>query len=146
MLSEQEIAVHRYNTWQKVREKAIHNAGGALPAGLVDIPRSLPPPPSSVDEPDILNLSMELNAASIDDVTGDLDEHGIERVPMADPGFDVCECLSQQPILLLNISIRDHCLMSATRKALLALLECTREERVYCQVRHPNSSCYHTVL
>ncbi|KAF8628365.1 hypothetical protein AX15_003900 [Amanita polypyramis BW_CC] len=87
-ISEQELAVHRYNAWQKVREKAIHNAGGTLPPGLVDIPRSLPPPPSSVDEADILNLSMELNAASIDDVAGDLDEHGIERVPMADPGFD----------------------------------------------------------
>jgi len=32
---------------------------------------------------------MELNAVSIDDVQGDLDEQGIERVPMADPGLDV---------------------------------------------------------
>ncbi|KAF8636602.1 hypothetical protein AX17_003412 [Amanita inopinata Kibby_2008] len=87
-VEEQEIAVSRYNTWQKVREKAIHNAGGALPNGLVDVPRALPPPPLSADEPDIMNLSLELNAVSIDDVAGDLDEHGIERVPMADPGFD----------------------------------------------------------
>ena len=52
------------------------------------------------DDTDILDLSMELNAASIDDIVGggvgiggiggvDLDEHGIERVPMADPGLDV---------------------------------------------------------
>lgn len=86
---EQEIAVYRYNTWQKIRETATRNAGGELPPGLADVPRSVPPPPPVVDEPDILNLSMELNAASIDDVAGDLDEHGIERVPMADPGFDV---------------------------------------------------------
>jgi serine/threonine-protein phosphatase 2A regulatory subunit B' len=32
---------------------------------------------------------MELNAVSIEDVHGDLDESGIERVPMADPGLDV---------------------------------------------------------
>ncbi len=32
---------------------------------------------------------MELNAVSIDDVPGDLDEQGLERVPMADPGLDV---------------------------------------------------------
>jgi len=32
---------------------------------------------------------MELNAVSLDDVQGDLDEQGIERVPMADPGLDV---------------------------------------------------------
>ncbi|KAM6500582.1 protein phosphatase PP2A0 B subunit gamma isoform [Amanita muscaria] len=87
-IQEQEIAVSRYNSWQKIRDTAIRNAGGTLPPGLLDIPRSLPPSPSPVDEPDILNLSMELNAASIDDVAGDLDEHGIERVPMADPGFD----------------------------------------------------------
>lgn len=33
---------------------------------------------------------MELNAVSIDgEVPADLDESGIERVPMADPGLDV---------------------------------------------------------
>lgn len=36
---------------------------------------------------DIMDLSMELNAASIDDIG--LDEQGIERVPTADPGLDV---------------------------------------------------------
>jgi serine/threonine-protein phosphatase 2A regulatory subunit B' len=38
---------------------------------------------------DMMDLSIELNAASIEDVPGDLDESGIERVPMADPGLDV---------------------------------------------------------
>lgn len=33
---------------------------------------------------------MELNAVSLDGhIPGDLDESGIERVPMADPGLDV---------------------------------------------------------
>jgi serine/threonine-protein phosphatase 2A regulatory subunit B' len=37
----------------------------------------------------MLDLSLELHAASIDEVPGDLDETGLERVPMADPGLDV---------------------------------------------------------
>lgn len=73
-----------------MREKALQNApGGKMPDGYVEIPHPLPPPPSPMDDVDILDLSMELNAVSIDDVPGDLDEHGIERVPMADPGLDV---------------------------------------------------------
>jgi hypothetical protein len=33
---------------------------------------------------------MELNAVSLDgEIPGDIDESGIERVPMADPGLDV---------------------------------------------------------
>jgi serine/threonine-protein phosphatase 2A regulatory subunit B' len=73
-----------------MRELALKNApNGKLPDGYVEIPHAPPPPPPSVDDNDILDLSMELNAASIDDVPGDLDEHGIERVPMADPGLDV---------------------------------------------------------
>jgi serine/threonine-protein phosphatase 2A regulatory subunit B' len=32
---------------------------------------------------------MELNATSINDMPGNLDEHGMERVPMADPGLQV---------------------------------------------------------
>ncbi|KAK0483553.1 phosphatase 2A regulatory B subunit-domain-containing protein [Armillaria novae-zelandiae] len=86
---EQQHAVDRYNAWQKMREKALQNApGGKMPANYHEIPHVPPPPPPTVDDNDILDLSMELNAASIDDVTGDLDEHGIERVPMADPGLD----------------------------------------------------------
>lgn len=37
-----------------------------------------------------MDLSMELNAVSIDgEVPHELDDSGIERVPMADPGLDV---------------------------------------------------------
>ncbi|KAJ7046710.1 phosphatase 2A regulatory B subunit-domain-containing protein [Mycena alexandri] len=88
-IEDQEHAVDRYNAWQKMREKAVQNApGGKLPQGYVEIPHAPPPPPPAADDSDILDLSMELNATSIDDVPGDLDEHGIERVPMADPGLD----------------------------------------------------------
>ncbi|KAJ3742184.1 protein phosphatase PP2A0 B subunit gamma isoform [Lentinula detonsa] len=87
-IDEQQQAVHRYEAWQKMRQKALDNTGGKLPEGYVEIPYPLPPPPPSAEDIDILDLSMELNAASIDDVIGDLDEHGIERVPMADPGLD----------------------------------------------------------
>jgi len=87
---EQEHAVRQYAAWQKMREKAIENAPGhKLPQGYVEPYRAPPPPPSAVDDADILDLSLELNAASIDDVPGDLDESGLERVPMADPGLDV---------------------------------------------------------
>ncbi|KAE9399325.1 protein phosphatase 2A regulatory B subunit [Gymnopus androsaceus JB14] len=87
-IEEQQRAVNRYDAWQKMRAKALTNAGGKLPEGYVEISYPTPPPPPSAEDIDILDLSMELNAASIDDVTGDLDEHGIERVPMADPGLD----------------------------------------------------------
>ncbi|KAJ7740681.1 protein phosphatase PP2A0 B subunit gamma isoform [Mycena maculata] len=88
-IEEQEQAVHRYNAWQKMREIALHNApGGKLPPGYVEIPHAPPPPPPTADDTDILGLSIELNAASIEDVPGDLDEYGIERVSMADPGLD----------------------------------------------------------
>ncbi|KAJ7172549.1 armadillo-type protein [Mycena filopes] len=88
-IDDQEQAVHRYNAWQKMREIALQNApGGTLPPGYVEIPHAPPPPPPEADDTDILDLSMELNATSIDDIPGDLDEHGIERVPMADPGLD----------------------------------------------------------
>jgi len=44
---------------------------------------------------DIENLSMDLSAASIEsEIAQDLDESGIERVPMADPGFEVGPFLS----------------------------------------------------
>lgn len=78
-----------------MRERAIKNApGGKLPAGFIEIDHPPPPPPSTVEDSDILDLSMELNAASIDDVPGDLDDSGIERVPMADPGLDVSSFLT----------------------------------------------------
>ncbi|CAK5264240.1 unnamed protein product, partial [Mycena citricolor] len=85
-MEEQEHAVQRYNAWQKMREIAIQNAPeGKLPAGYVEIQR---PPPPTAEDIDILDLSMELNAVSIEDMSANLDEHSIERVPMADPGVD----------------------------------------------------------
>lgn len=90
--SEQQRAVGRYDAWQKLRAKALQNApGGKMPEGYVEIEHAPPPPPPTVEDTDIMDLSMELNAASIDDVPGDLDEHGIERVPMADPGLDASQ-------------------------------------------------------
>ncbi|KAG7092323.1 Serine/threonine-protein phosphatase 2A 56 kDa regulatory subunit delta isoform [Marasmius oreades] len=96
-IEEQQAAVRKYEQWQKMRSVAISRA----PSGIIpnDIPHPPPPPPPPEDDTDILDLSMELNAASIDDMVGgsvgiggiggvDLDEHGIERVPMADPGLD----------------------------------------------------------
>ena len=76
----------RYEQWQKLREIAIHNAGGKLPEGFEE---SFPPPPP-VDDLDIENLSLDLSAASIDADIGDaIDDSGIERIPMADPGIEV---------------------------------------------------------
>ncbi|OBZ75093.1 Serine/threonine-protein phosphatase 2A regulatory subunit delta isoform [Grifola frondosa] len=87
-LDERQHAVERYEEWQKLREKASQNCGGAFPAGYVD-PQPTPPPPP-VDDLDIMDLSIDLNAVSIDAEVplSELDESGIERVPMADPGMD----------------------------------------------------------
>ena len=43
-----------------------------------------------MDEADIIDLSMDLNAVALDAEVSlsDLDESGMERVPMADPGMD----------------------------------------------------------
>ena len=87
--SERQHAVTRYDEWQKLREKALQNCGGHLPDGYVDVEPAPPPPP--VDDLDIMDLSIDLNAVSIDAEAplNELDESGIERVPMADPGMDV---------------------------------------------------------
>lgn len=88
-MEEQQHAVARYEAWERLRKKAINNApGGKLPPNYVDIPHVPPPPPVNVDDSDILDLSMELQAATIDDVQSDLDSSGLERVPNADPGLD----------------------------------------------------------
>jgi serine/threonine-protein phosphatase 2A regulatory subunit B' len=90
MYREQEHAVSQYIAWQKLREKALQNApGGKMPEGYIEPYHAPPPPPIAVDDADMIDLSIELNAASIEDIPGDLDESGIERVPMADPGLDV---------------------------------------------------------
>lgn len=87
--SEQQHALTRYDEWQKLREKALKNCGGKLPESYVDVEPTPPPPP--VEDLDIMDLSIDLNAVSIDAETPltELDESGIERVPMADPGMDV---------------------------------------------------------
>ncbi|KAF8654173.1 hypothetical protein AX16_003702 [Volvariella volvacea WC 439] len=87
-IEEQQHAVNRYHAWKELEARARQNVDGNLPDGYKEIPRSPPPPPPPVDDSDILDLSMELSTATIDDVAGDLDEHGIERVPMADPGLE----------------------------------------------------------
>ncbi|KAF8436776.1 phosphatase 2A regulatory B subunit-domain-containing protein [Boletus edulis BED1] len=90
-IDEQQHAVDRYEQWQKVREKAMQNAGGKLPKGFREFERLPPQPPSVGDDSDISELSLELNAMSIDDeMLAELDESDIEMVPMADPSFD-CE-------------------------------------------------------
>jgi len=71
-----------------LRQVARVKAGDRLPKSYKEFVREAPPPPAP-DDNDIFDLSMELNAVSLDDVQGDLDEQGIERVPMADPGLDV---------------------------------------------------------
>ncbi|TFK55149.1 protein phosphatase 2A regulatory B subunit [Heliocybe sulcata] len=87
--SERQHAVEQYEGWKKLREKAIKNANGKLPEGFEENEPEPPPPPPAIDDSDIMHLTMELNAVNIDgDMPNDLDETGIERVPMADPGVD----------------------------------------------------------
>ncbi|KAI0724090.1 protein phosphatase 2A regulatory B subunit [Fomitopsis betulina] len=87
-IDEQRHAIERYQEWQKLREKALENCGGKPPPSYIDVPPTPPPPP--VDDQEIMDLSIDLSAVSIDAEVplGDLDESGIERVPMADPGLD----------------------------------------------------------
>jgi serine/threonine-protein phosphatase 2A regulatory subunit B' len=87
--SDRQQAMDRYESWKKIRARAVENANGHLPEGFVeDEPQ--PPPPQSPDDGDIVDLTMDLNAVSIDgEVPHELDESGIERVPTADPGLDV---------------------------------------------------------
>ncbi|TFY78409.1 hypothetical protein EWM64_g5604 [Hericium alpestre] len=86
---ERQRAVGRYEGWLKLREKAVVNADGHLPADF-DATVPPPPPPLPADDEDIIELSLELNAVSIDgEMPEGLDESGIERVPTADPGLDV---------------------------------------------------------
>lgn len=87
--SERQHMVDKYEGWLKIREKAKANANGHLPEGFAE-DEPAPPPPPPPEDLDIMDLSMELNAVSIDgEVPQDLDDTGIERVPMADPGMDV---------------------------------------------------------
>lgn len=87
--SEHQHAVERFEQWNKLRALAAEHAHGKLPEGFEkDVPT---PPPPPVDENEILDLSIDLNAVSIDAEIplNELEDNGIERVPMADPGMDV---------------------------------------------------------
>ena len=83
---EQQHAVQRYEQWQKLRGIAKVNAHGKLPSSFDEQEPTPPPPPLAEDE--ILDLTMDFNAISIDP-EAELDESGVERVPMADPEMDV---------------------------------------------------------
>ena len=77
-----------YEDWLKMRDIAKKRCGGKLPPGFED--NAFPPPPPPVEDIDIEHLSMDLNAVSLDaEIVQELDDTGIERVPMADPGLDV---------------------------------------------------------
>lgn len=72
-----------------MREIAKQKNGGTLPDTFDDTAPAPPPPIDDIDL-DIENLTMDLSAASLDAELGqDLDDSGIERVPMADPGLEV---------------------------------------------------------
>jgi serine/threonine-protein phosphatase 2A regulatory subunit B' len=88
----------RYESWKKIRARAVENANGHLPEGFMeDEPQ--PPPPMSPDDGDIVDLAMDLNAVSIDgEVPHDLDDSGIERVPTADPGIRREWVISRIPV------------------------------------------------
>jgi serine/threonine-protein phosphatase 2A regulatory subunit B' len=91
---ERQHVLDRYDQWQKLRERALQNApGGQFPEGYVEPEHAPPSPTSIIDDKDIMDLSMELNAVTIDEMPGDLDESGMDRVPMADPGLDVRVCV-----------------------------------------------------
>lgn len=84
-IEEQQHAVQRYDQWQKLREIARSNAHGKLPDSFAEQEPAPPPPPVAEDE--ILDLTMDFNAISMDP-EAELDESGVERVPMADPEMD----------------------------------------------------------
>jgi serine/threonine-protein phosphatase 2A regulatory subunit B' len=93
----------RYESWKKIRARALQNANGHLPEGFMeDEPQ--PPPPPSPDDGDIVDLAMDLNAVSIDgEVPHELDDSGIERVPTADPELDVSGSYSQLLCMLMDV-------------------------------------------
>jgi len=84
-IEEQQHAVRRYEQWKKLREIAKANAHNKLPFSFDEQEPTPPPPPVAEDE--ILDLTMDFNAISIDP-EAELDESGVERVPMADPEMD----------------------------------------------------------
>lgn len=122
--SERQHAVERYESWKKIRARALQNANGHLPEGFAeDEPQ--PPPPPSPDGGDIVDLAMDLSAVSIDgEVPHDLDDSGIERVPTADPDLDVSgrtwrdailtDALAQRPLPEVGTSLEQSPLAGGT--------------------------------
>ncbi|KAH8817538.1 protein phosphatase PP2A0 B subunit gamma isoform [Flagelloscypha sp. PMI_526] len=95
-IDEQQAAVRRYEIWQRMRSQALTNASGKIPQAFHDVPHAPPPPEPTVQDADIMDLSMELSAATIDDMgheggmgMGEVDEHGVERVPHAESGLAI---------------------------------------------------------
>lgn len=86
-IRERQRLVERYDGWQKMRETALKNAGDNAPE---EVASEYPPPPPE-DEEDLGDVSIDhLSAAAMDaEVAQALDESGMERVPMADPGIGV---------------------------------------------------------
>ncbi|KAF8580900.1 protein phosphatase 2A regulatory B subunit, partial [Ramaria rubella] len=82
-MQERQRLVERYEGWQRMREVALKNAGDTAPAGVI---AEYPPPPPAEEE-DIGDVSIDLSAAMDAEAAQGLDESGIERVPMADPGI-----------------------------------------------------------
>lgn len=66
-----------------MRKIALKNAGNVAPA---EVTAEYPPPPP-LEEEDLGDVSIDLSAAMEAEVAQALDESGIERVPMADPGI-----------------------------------------------------------
>jgi serine/threonine-protein phosphatase 2A regulatory subunit B' len=66
-----------------MREIALKNAGDEARA---EVKAEYPPPPP-LEEEDLGDVSIDLSAAMEAEVAQALDESGIERVPMADPGI-----------------------------------------------------------
>ena len=96
--------MQRYEQWQKLRDTAKVNAHGKLPSSFDE--QEPPPPPPPIAEDEILDLTMDFNAISIDP-EAELDESGVERVPMADPEMDV-SVLRLISNLVVNQALSDH--------------------------------------
>lgn len=89
-----------------MRDLAIKNSpGGKLPSRILDIPHPLPPPSPPPEEADVMDLSMELSNVTLDEPpSSDLDESGMDRVPIGDPGIDV----NSQATILNLFTYKSH--------------------------------------
>ncbi|KIY70013.1 protein phosphatase 2A regulatory B subunit [Cylindrobasidium torrendii FP15055 ss-10] len=95
---EQNDALYRYEGWKKIKRMAEKNTRGRMPKNYHDAPHPLPELEPPVEDQDILDLTMELNAAHLDDAHGEFDEQGMDRVPMADPGLEAGYDMGNGPL------------------------------------------------